>query len=128
MELLVKAVAAALSSCVMAMVIKKSNPELSLLLSVLASAAVTMMGAQLLSGVLELVELAQDTAGLSSAVVNPVIKCLGLGVVTRLGADMCRDSGQSACASALELTGSAAALVIALPLFRTLLTMIGAFT
>ena len=124
MELLSRAAAVCAAGCVMALVIKKSNPEISLLLSVLVAAAVTTMAASLLEDVLGLVELARETSGLSSAVISPVIKCIGLGCVTRLGADMCKDAGQSAAASALELVGSAAALSTAIPLFRSLLAMI----
>lgn len=124
MELLSQAFAVCVSGCVLALVIKKSNPELSLALSVIAAAVVTALGASLLEDVLELAELARSTSGLSSAIVTPVIKCIGLGFITRLGSDMCKDAGQSAAASALELVGCAAALSTALPLFRTLLAMI----
>ena len=54
----------------------------------------------------------------------PVLKCVGIGVVTRLSADICRDAGQSAASSAVELCGAACALVTAMPLIRTLLQMI----
>lgn len=124
MELLSRAFAVCAAGCVLALVIKKSNPELSLALSVLAASLVTAMGASLLQDVLELAELARSTSGLSSAIVTPVVKCIGLGCITRLGSDMCKDSGQSAAASALELVGCAAALSTALPLFRALLAMI----
>lgn len=125
MEILSRAAAIAAAGCVLALVIKKSNPEFSTLLSVVVATAVTAMAAGLLSDVMELIELARDTSGLNSAIVSPVIKCIGLGCVTRLGSDLCRDAGQSAAASALELVGCAAALCTALPLFRSLISMIG---
>ncbi len=124
MEILTRAAAVAAAGCILALVIKKSNPEFSLLLSIVIAAAVTALAASLLESVMELIELACSTAGLSSAIVSPVVKCIGLGCITRLGSDLCKDAGQSAAASALELVGCAAALCTALPLFRSLLSMI----
>lgn len=124
METLARALAVASAGCILALVIKKNNPEFSLLLSIAAAGTVTALAAGLLGEVMELIELARSVSGLSSAIVSPVIKCVGLGCVTRLGSDLCRDAGQSAAASALELTGCAATLCAAMPLFRSLIAMI----
>ena len=89
MELLAKALALSLCGCVLALLIRRSNPEVSALVALLAAVAVLTLGTQLLSGVWELVSLAQQTAGLSQAIVAPVLKCVGLGFATRLGTDLC---------------------------------------
>ena len=69
-------------------------------------------------------ELLRDQTGLSPAVISPVMKCVGIGVVTRLTTDLCRDAGQSAAASAVELCGTACAMVTALPLIRSLMQLV----
>ncbi len=47
-------------------------------------------------------------------------------ILTMIGESLCKDAGQAAGASAVQLVGVAAALYAALPLLRTFLTMIGA--
>ena len=66
----------------------------------------------------------QEETELSPGVVTPVIKCVGIGVVTRLAAELCRDAGQGASAAAVEVCGAACAMVTVLPLIRALLKLI----
>ena len=125
MSLLVKAAALALAGAVIAMLLKKNAPELGLTLSIAVTLAASALAAQLIGQLREVVDLAREQTGLSPAIVGPVLKCVGIGVVTRLAADLCKDAGQSASASAVELAGAACAMAAVLPLIRALLQMVG---
>lgn len=81
-----------------------------------------------MSSVLEVLELAQLGLGLSSAYTAPVIKCVGIGICAKLGSDLCRDAGQTAVASTVELCGAGCALYVSLPLVKTLLGLLGELT
>jgi len=74
---------------------------------------------------LDFAEILGDTAGLSPTLLAPVLKTVGIGILTRLASDICKDAGQSAIASTVELAGTVAALYIALPLMQTVFQMIG---
>lgn len=120
-----KAAAVAIAGALLTMLLKKSAPELGLALSLGVSLLAAGLGAGLLGELGEVLELAKEQTGLSGAVVGPVYKCVGIGIVTRLTADLCKDAGQGAVSSAVELCGAVCALTAALPLVRTLLQMIG---
>jgi stage III sporulation protein AD len=124
MTVLMKAAAAGVAGAVVSLLLKKSVPELGFAVSVAVSLLAAALAMELVSGLSEVLTLAQEQTGLSPAVVTPVLKCVGVGIVTRLASDMCRDAGQSAIASGVELCGTACALVTALPLVRSLLQMI----
>ena len=128
MELLIKAAALGIAGAVLGLLLKKNAPELALALSM----AVCLMGAglamELVSQLRQIIDLARTQTGLSPAVVGPVLKCVGVGVVTRLAADLCKDAEQGAMASAVELCGACCALVTAMPLLRALLQLIGELT
>lgn len=119
-----KAAATGVAGAILSLLLKKSVPELGFALSVAISLLAAGLGLELLEGLTELLRLVEGQTGLPSAVVAPVVKCVGVGIVTRLSADMCRDGGQSAIAAGVELCGTACALVTALPLIRSLLEMI----
>ena len=125
MTILLKAAAVGVAGAVLSLVLKKAAPELGFALGAALSLLAAALALELVSGLQEIIALVRDETGLSPAVVQPVVKCVGVGVVTRLSADLCRDAGQSAAASAVELCGAACALVTALPLIRSLLRMIG---
>lgn len=104
-----------------ALLLKKSNGEMTVLLSLAVCVAAVTAVAALFKPVLETMEQARLLTGLSSAFFSPLLKCVGLGLTARMAADLCRDAGQGAMASAVELSGAVGALYAALPLFNTLL-------
>ena len=119
MELLIKAVAAGAAAGIAALLIRRSNPELSLVIALAASALVLVLTMQRMGAV---VELAERAAELST------LKCVGIGVVARLGGELCRDAGQGSVAASLELLGAVCALYTAIPLFSAVLELIGGMT
>ncbi len=125
MDITVKAAAVGVCAALIALVIRKNNPELALALCLAAAAATLSSALGLWDGVMEVVRYARELSGLSGAVLTSVIKCVGIGVTAKLGADTCRDSGSASVASSVELAGAVAALYTALPLMRTLLSMVG---
>lgn len=127
MELLIKAAVLGIVAALIALLLKKSNPEMALLLAIGAVAVILVMAVELVSGVKEMVQLTVELSGVSSAILSPVLKCVGIAIVTRIAADICKDAGQSSVSSSVELVGTAAALYVSMPLMKTLLQMIGGF-
>ncbi len=124
MDVLLKASAVAVIGAVLGLVLKKNTPEISLLLAMGVSCAVLSLAVSLLGDVLDFITSLTDLTEMSSASISAVMKAVGIGIVTRLASDVCKDSGQSAAASSVELTGTVAALFVALPLMETVLEMI----
>ncbi len=124
MTILIKAAAIGIAGAVITLLLKRSAPELGLAVSVAISLLCAGLAMELVSGLSEILSLVKEQTGLSPAVIGPVLKCVGIGIVTRLSADMCKDAGQGAVSSAVELCGAACAMVTALPLIRSLLQMI----
>ncbi|MGE4353498.1 MAG: stage III sporulation AC/AD family protein [Oscillospiraceae bacterium] len=125
MELAVKVAAAGLISVVCVVLIKKHSPELALLLGTAAAAAICFAALPQVRAVWELWDSFARSAGLSSAVMTPVAKCVALGLITRLCSDLCKDSGSSSIATAVEIVGCVSALLAASPLMTMLLEMMG---
>lgn len=116
--------AAAVMATAVCLLLKKSNPEMSLPLSVLVCAGAFTVAAGLLEPILQLLDGARRLSGLSDAVFYPVLKSVGIGVCAKLAADICRDGGQGAMAGCVETAGAICALYVALPLMETLLDML----
>ena len=127
MALTVKAACAALCAALLALTIRRSNPELALAVTGLAAVSVACLALEAAAGLRETVEQAVACCGLEAAVLTPVLKCVGAAIVTRLAGDLCRDAGQAALCTAVELAGTAAALLCAAPLFQTVLRTITAY-
>lgn len=109
----------------MGLLIKRSNPELSLALSACTVALILIGALGFAKGILELSEAVKTIAGGSAKFISPVLKCVAVAIVTKLASELCREASQSAAASAVELAGTLCAFSVALPLIMSMLKMIG---
>lgn len=106
-------------------VIRQRVPEHALLLSVAAGVLILLW--ILRSGVPlfdEVRGLFENTAGAQGESVQILFKALGICFVVQIACDACRDLGESAIASKVELAGKISVLVLALPLFQRILAIV----
>ena len=54
--------------------------------------------------------------GLSSDLLQPLMKTVGIALISRTGAELCRDANQKAIASVVEAVGAFSAVVVSIPL------------
>ena len=125
MESIVKIAAVAVTAALSAVVVKKNVPEIGLALGLLAGALILFFSLSALDGVKSLIESLADTAGLSSAVLTPVVKTVGIAIVTKLAAEVCRDAREGGIAAFVEIAGAAGALFVCLPLIEAVLAVVG---
>lgn len=121
---IIKVAAAAVAAAVCAVVVRRQAPELSLTLTVCAVAVILLYCSGALTAAMELMDKLIEAGGLSGQVVEPVVKTAGIAVVTRLAADFCRDAKEGGLASAVELAGTALALVTVLPLMSAVVELL----
>lgn len=128
MEVVIKCAAAALLSSLVCLLVKRTNPEMSMILS---AGAIVIIVAAALGFASSLIELAQAVRNISSGadvLITPVLKCVGIGAVTKISAELCRDSSQSSAAAAVDMAGTLCAIGVSMPLILSMLKMIGGMT
>ena len=125
MELLLRICGVLLAACCVALILRRSNPELSLLLSMAAVTLVLAAAVTLFKPVTDLWERTREVYGVGESYLLPVVKCCAVGLLAKLTAELCREASQSAAASAVELLGLLCALGAAMPLIGNLMAVIG---
>ncbi len=116
--------AAAVIAAICAVVIRRQVPEMALALGLCAGALVVLFCTGALSSAVAFLDRLAETGSLSPAVLEPVVKTVGIAVVTHLAAAFCRDAQEGALAAAVELAGTALALAAALPLMSAVLELL----
>lgn len=104
--------------------IKKQTPDVALAMTICAAALILTMAMTAFRPIRALMDTLAERAGLSVAVLSPVIKTVGVSILTRVTAELCRDAGEGGLASAVEIAGGACALLVCLPLFEAVLGLI----
>ena len=123
-----RAAALGLSLCLvgalLAVVVRRGSPELALLLTLAAAAAVLLALAEPVRELMTFLTELGERSGIPETLFVPLYKTLGIALVVRVGAGLCRDAGESALGSVVEMAGAVCAMLTALPLLRAVLDML----
>ncbi|MBQ9044783.1 MAG: stage III sporulation AC/AD family protein [Oscillospiraceae bacterium] len=125
MELLTKAIAACVITAIFAFGIKKTVPDLAFGLQLIGVVLVLLLAFRLLTPLISFFRNASSLFGASGVYAQPILKAALIGILTNIGCALCKDAGQTASASALELTGTASIFLAALPLLELFVHTIG---
>ncbi len=124
MELIVKVTAVCLVGALLAVLLKKSNPELALLLALAACVIVLAVVIKDLEDIFAFLDEIVTWGGLSTDIFSPLWKTVGIALITRVGTELCKDAGENAMASLVEMTGAFGAVLVAIPLFQAVWEML----
>ena len=123
MELL--KLAALCAVCILPVVLlRKQTPEQALLLTIAILAVAAARCVSLALPLMEELRALFDRAGIEPLYLSILLRTLAAALVTRLCADLCRDGGSQALASAVETAGAVAALAIAMPLLKAVVELL----
>ncbi|MEA4822529.1 MAG: stage III sporulation AC/AD family protein [Clostridiaceae bacterium] len=119
-----KLAAAAMIGTLLALFVKKQQPDVALVI-VLATGAIILSAAlQYLTVVADFWDDLTSAASISGKVSAPLFRAVGISITIQIASALCRDSGESALAAKLELCGTAACILVMLPLLSDMLRLI----
>ena len=124
MDIVIRAACAGVVGSILALLLKKHTPELALALIIVTGGVILWISASVAAQVTETVRAVASGGGVEEIYLSPVIKCVGIALVTHLAAQICRDAQQGSAASSVELCGTLCALYVSLPLVRSLLATV----
>ena len=102
----------------LAALLKKTSPDTALLLALAVCVVVLTALARGLEEVITFLRELLDWGGLSVELFVPLLKTVAIALISRVGGALCRDAGEGAMASLVEIAGAFAAILVSLPLFR----------
>ena len=83
-----------------------------------------MLLASKLSAVIDLLEAYADKAEIKPIYFSAVLKITGIAYIAEFGAEICKDAGEGAIASKIELAGKVIIVMLAAPIITSLLDLI----
>lgn len=123
MELLSLA-AAGIVAALCAVVVRQRSPEIAFVLAAAACLLLLWNTLPLLETIRDVLRELAGLADLSPTILRPLLQTVGLALVTKLAAALCRDAGEGSVAAFVETAGAAAAVLVALPLLKMVLELI----
>ncbi len=107
----------------LAVVLAQYRREYAVMISLAAGAAILLAVLRETHSITDELEHYVAAAGINAEYLEALVKSLGICFLSQFAADTCRDYGQAAIASKVELAGKVAIILAALPLFRGLLEL-----
>ena len=109
----------------LALSLRQQRPEYAMLLSLACGLFVLFFLVVKMGNIFS--QLQDLMTGLSgqSELTEIVLKALGICIVAELGSQCCRDAGETAIATKVELAAKAALVLMSIPIFQTLLEVAG---
>lgn len=119
----------AVCSAVVAAMLRRYHQEYAILVGIAAGVVILLGIFTQISPAIDEINSLLSSAGLTKDYAVILFKSLGICFLAQFAADACRDAGENAMASKVELAGKIAILILSLPLFEkiaeTALELIG---
>ncbi len=114
--------------CLMVTVVCKifdnGHREYSFILMLITATFILLFTISYISPVISKVKDIFSLTEVSDKYLNIIFKAIGICYLTQLGCDYCKDAGENALCSELEIAGKVSLLIIAMPLFSVLIDII----
>lgn len=126
MGLIFKMAAVALCGALLAAFLRPHTPVFGILTALICGLVLLYAVMEPIGQIFNALAGFLTAAGISGAIYLPVIKAVGIAVVVHLTAQVCRDAGEGALGSKLELAGMIAAIAACIPLMEQIFAMLEA--
>lgn len=107
----------AILAAVIAVMLRRGTGEYAMVLRLAAGALILLLILQAAAPALQQINHLLELSGIDSTYAGILFRTLGVTFLTQFAADACRDAGENALGSKVELAGRVSILVLALPLF-----------
>ena len=111
-----------------AVLLKQYKPEYAFGVSLAAGAAILIFAILKLGSIIDDVEEFVSVSGIDNEHYKIMMRCLGVCIVTKITSETCKDCGQGSISTKIDMAGKIIILVIAMPLFSEILSIVKSLT
>lgn len=116
--------AVSLIAALLSVMLRKNAPEAAILLgAALFAVVLTVLGGEM-EGIVEEMRCITERAGIESELLAPLLKVLGISVITGAAGAVCADAGEKAAGYLLHLAGTVCAFGAVVPLLGKVVEML----
>jgi len=121
---IIKIIGVGLTALVIIIIIKQYKPEFAIYASLIAGAIILFMIMDKLAGVINLLTSLTTKASVNTEFIKILLKITGISILTEFAVSVCKDSGETAIASKIDLGGKIIIITMSIPIISSLLELI----
>lgn len=121
---IIKIIGIALIALVIIVLLKQYKPEFTIYISILTGILILILVMDKLTGIINLLQSITSKASVNSEFLGLLIKITGIAFLSEFAVSICRDSGETAIASKIEMGTKIIIITMSIPIISSLLEII----
>lgn len=123
-KILLKLWVCGLIGLVIIIIVKQYRPEFAIYISLVAGVLIIFFVMDKLVNVLELIRSVADKSAINSSFISLLLKITGIAFLAEFAVSVCKDAGEGAIASKIEIGSKVIIIFLSIPVISNLLEMI----
>ena len=120
----IKIIAIGLIALILIILLKQYKPEFALYISLLTGVLILILVMDKLTGIIQLIQSISNKANINNQFITILIKITGIAFLSEFAVSICKDAGEGAIASKVELGSKALIISMSIPIIYNLLEVI----
>lgn len=121
---IIKIIGIGFIAVIIIILIKQYRPEFAIYVSIGAGILIFSIIAGKFSGIIEVLKSFTNKTSINNEFLTLLIKITGIAILTEFAVSICKDSGESAIASKVDLSGKVIIMSMSIPIMSSLLETI----
>ena len=117
----IKIIGIGLISLIIIIIVRQYKPEFTLYVSLLAGALILVFIIGKIEGIIDLLTTLSNKTAINNEFLTLLIKITGIAFLTEFAVSICKDSGESAIASKIDMGGKVIIVSMSIPIISSLL-------
>ena len=124
MEDIIRIIGIGLLALIIIVIIKQYKPEFAMYISLIAGVLIIFLVMDKLTGIIDLLRSISEKANVNSEFLLLLLKITGIAFLAEFAVSVCKDSGESAIASKIEIGSKIIIISLSIPIVSSLLELI----
>lgn len=120
----IKIIGIALIALIIIILLKQYKPEFAIYISLLTGVLILFLVMDELTGIIRLIQTIANKASINQQFLTILIKITGIAFLSEFAVSICKDSGEAAIASKIELGSKIVIISMSIPILSSLLEII----
>lgn len=121
---IIKIIGIGIIALIIIILLKQYKPEFVIYVSLLTGVLIIILIIEQLTGIIDLIQSIAGKANINSQFLSLLIKITGIAFLSEFAVSICKDSGEGAIASKIELGSKIIIISMSIPIISSLLEII----
>ena len=121
---IIKIIGIVLIALIIIILLKQYKPEFAVYVSLIAGALILMLAIDKLAGIISLLQSLANKASINTEFLTLLIKITGIAFLSEFAVSICKDAGEAAIASKMEIGAKLIIISMSIPIISSLLEII----